>query len=122
MSPGTSPDGKHRRWQQGFRRRHRGSDGASQAILDAECLTQSLLENNDVSVALKQYEAIRLPATSNIVLQNRKMGPEQVMQMVEERAPGGFKDVHDIISQEELEEIANLYKKIAGFEKQSLNH
>jgi hypothetical protein len=27
----------------------------------------------------------------NIVLQNRQMGPEQVMQIVEDRAPDGFK-------------------------------
>lgn len=98
-----------------------GSNGASQAILDAECLTECLVRNNDVVSALKEYESIRLPATSNIVLQNRKMGPEEVMQIVEERAPDGFDHLHDVISQEELEEIAARYKKIAGFEKESLN-
>ncbi|CAN5515031.1 flavin-dependent oxidoreductase [soil metagenome] len=98
-----------------------GSNGASQAILDAECLTNALLENDDAFIALKQYEAIRLPATSNIVLQNRQMGPEKVMQIVEERAPNGFKHVHDIISQEELEAIVTRYKKIAGFDKEELN-
>ena len=36
------------------------------------------------------YEAERRPATSDLVLLNRKNGPEQVMQMVEERAPDGF--------------------------------
>jgi 2-polyprenyl-6-methoxyphenol hydroxylase-like FAD-dependent oxidoreductase len=98
-----------------------GSNGASQAILDAECLTGCLLHHEDAAAALKEYEAIRLPATANIVLQNRKMGPEEVMQIVEERAPNGFDHLHDVISQEELEAIAAQYKKIAGFEKEILN-
>jgi 2-polyprenyl-6-methoxyphenol hydroxylase-like FAD-dependent oxidoreductase len=98
-----------------------GSNGASQAILDAECLATSLAERKDPESALKQYEAIRLPVTASIVLQNRQMGPEQVMQIVEERAPRGFEHVNDIISQQELETIITRYKKIAGFDKDALN-
>ena len=49
------------------------------------------------------------------------MGPEQVMQIVEDRAPDGFSNLHDIITQEELEDIASRYKQIAGFEKDELN-
>ena len=98
-----------------------GSNGASQAILDAECLSESLEESDDIGVALHQYEAIRLPATARIVLQNRQMGPEQVMQIVEERAPDGFDNLDDVISKEELESIAARYKQIAGFDKEALN-
>jgi len=98
-----------------------GSNGASQAILDAECLAECLSSNNDIAAALKQYEAIRLPATAKIVLQNRQMGPEQVMQIVEDRAPNGFDNLSDIISNQELESIAARYKQIAGFDKELLN-
>ena len=98
-----------------------GSNGASQAILDAACLTELLINETDLPKALKDYEAVRLPATANIVLQNRQMGPERVMQIVEERAPDGFTNLYDVISKEELEEIAARYKKIAGFEKEDLN-
>jgi len=98
-----------------------GSNGASQAILDAECLTECLQRNDYVAAALKEYEAVRLPATANIVLQNRKMGPEEVMQIVEERAPNGFDNLHDIISPEELNAVSARYKKIAGFEREALN-
>lgn len=98
-----------------------GSNGASQAILDAENLAIALQGNNDPAKALKQYEAERLPATARIVLQNRQMGPEQVMQLAEERAPGGFESIHDVIPQEELEAIAARYKKIAGFDKEALH-
>jgi 2-polyprenyl-6-methoxyphenol hydroxylase-like FAD-dependent oxidoreductase len=98
-----------------------GSNGASQAILDAECLSECLLDNDDIISALKNYEIIRLPATAKIVLQNRQMGPEQVMQIVEDRAPDGFKNLYDVISKEELESIAARYKQIAGFDKDALN-
>jgi 2-polyprenyl-6-methoxyphenol hydroxylase-like FAD-dependent oxidoreductase len=98
-----------------------GSNGASQAILDAENLTYALQTNEDPAIALREYESKRLPATANIVLQNRQMGPEQVMQIAEERAPDGFQHIHDVISQEELERIAAQYKKLAGFDKEMLN-
>jgi 2-polyprenyl-6-methoxyphenol hydroxylase-like FAD-dependent oxidoreductase len=98
-----------------------GSNGASQAILDAENLTQVFQMNEDPATALRQYESERLPTTTNIVLQNRQMGPEQVMQIAEERAPDGFKNIHDVIPQGELEAIAARYKKLAGFDKEILN-
>ena len=98
-----------------------GSNGASQAILDVECLTQCFQRHDGVAAALKEYEAIRLPATANIVLQNRRMGPEEVMQIVEERAPNGFDQLDDVISREELNAVSARYKKIAGFELEALN-
>ncbi len=45
------------------------------------------------------YEAERRPATTDLVLLNRGNGPEQVMQMVEERAPNGFKVVTEVLTQ-----------------------
>jgi len=49
------------------------------------------------------------------------MGPEQVMQIVEDRAPNGFENLYDVISEQELETIAARYKQIAGFDKDLLN-
>ena len=97
-----------------------GSNGASQAILDAEILTESL-QNADADVALRAYEKVRLAQTAAIILQNRQMGPEQVMEIVAERAPDGFTGLYEVISKEELDGIAARYKKIAGFEKEELN-
>jgi len=98
-----------------------GSNGASQAILDAEALAASLAATAEIAGALRQFESERLPATAAVVRSNRDMGPEVVMQMVEERAPGGFKQLGDVISQTELESAAARYKVIAGFDKDSLN-
>jgi hypothetical protein len=52
---------------------------------------------------------------------NRRNGPEQVMQLVEERAPDGFNVVTDVLSLKELEDIAANYKRVAGFQVEDLN-
>jgi 5-methylphenazine-1-carboxylate 1-monooxygenase len=98
-----------------------GSNGASQAILDAPALIAALTTQTDVVAALQQYEQERLQPTARIVLSNRQQGPEQVMQLVEDRAPQGFTNLHDVITQSELEEIAGRYKQIAGFSREELN-
>ncbi len=98
-----------------------GSNGASQGVLDARVLTRELLRHGATPAALEAYEAERRPATSRIVLANRGNGPEQVMQMVQERAPDGFTRIEDVLSPEELEGAAAGYKRIAGFDVGELN-
>jgi 2-polyprenyl-6-methoxyphenol hydroxylase-like FAD-dependent oxidoreductase len=98
-----------------------GSNGASQAILDARVIAREFLARGVTPQALEAYEAERRPATSDLVRLNRQNGPEQVMQLVEERAPDGFKVVTDVLSQHELEDIAANYKRVAGFQVDALN-
>jgi 2-polyprenyl-6-methoxyphenol hydroxylase-like FAD-dependent oxidoreductase len=98
-----------------------GSNGASQAILDARVLTREILAHGPRPAALASYEAERRPATTDLVMLNRRNGPEQVMQLVEERAPGGFDNVTDVLSRQELEDIAANYKRVAGFQVEGLN-
>jgi 5-methylphenazine-1-carboxylate 1-monooxygenase len=98
-----------------------GSNGASQAILDARVLTREILAHGTTNAALAAYEAERRPITSDLVMLNRRNGPEQVMQLVEERAPNGFDVVTDVLSQQELEDIAANYKRVAGFQVEALN-
>jgi 2-polyprenyl-6-methoxyphenol hydroxylase-like FAD-dependent oxidoreductase len=92
-----------------------GSNGASQAILDARALAGALAEERDIDAALARYEAERRPATASIVLSNRRHGPEIVLDLAEERAPGGFARVEDVFASGELEGIAASYKRVAGF-------
>jgi 5-methylphenazine-1-carboxylate 1-monooxygenase len=99
-----------------------GSNGASQAILDARVLAREIQRQGTSAAALLTYEAERRPATSAIVLANRGNGPEQVMQMVEERAPDGYGRIEDVLSAEELEGAAAGYKKLAGFDREVLNN
>ena len=98
-----------------------GSNGASQAILDARVLTREILAKGVTTAAPEAYEAERRPATSELVMLNRRNGPEQVMQIVEERAPNGFGVVTDVLSRQELEDIAANYKRVAGFQVDALN-
>jgi 2-polyprenyl-6-methoxyphenol hydroxylase-like FAD-dependent oxidoreductase len=98
-----------------------GSNGASQGILDARVLTREFLAHGVGAAALAAYEAERRPATSRIVLANRGNGPEQVMQMVQERAPDGFSRIEDVLSTAELEGAAAGYKRLAGFDVGALN-
>jgi 2-polyprenyl-6-methoxyphenol hydroxylase-like FAD-dependent oxidoreductase len=98
-----------------------GSNGASQAILDARVLAREIQAHGAQPDALAAYEAERRPATARIVLANRRNGPEQVMQLVQERAPHGFARIEDVLTREELEEAASGYKRIAGFDKDELN-
>jgi 2-polyprenyl-6-methoxyphenol hydroxylase-like FAD-dependent oxidoreductase len=97
-----------------------GSNGASQAILDAACIVKMLKQHDDSKIAFAAYDAERRPKTAAIVLANRNNGPEQVMQMAEERAPQGFTDINDVIAGSELAAIAQRYKQIAGFDQDSL--
>lgn len=98
-----------------------GSNGASQGILDARVLAREVQRLGPTTAALEAYEAERRPATARIVLTNRGNGPEQVMQLVEQRAPGGYARIEDVLTPEELEGTAAAYKQVAGFDKDALN-
>ena len=93
-----------------------GSNGASQAILDARVLVGCLRPYpHDVERALLRYDEERRPATGAIVMANRGLGPELPMQLVEERAPDGFADIADVISADEIAAVTEGYRRTAGF-------
>jgi 5-methylphenazine-1-carboxylate 1-monooxygenase len=100
-----------------------GSNGATQSILDARALADQLegAEVATVKAALERYELERLPKCAKIVAANRAQGPDYVLEVFEERAPNGFKHVHDVASQTELEEIALGYKRVVGLDIESVN-
>jgi 2-polyprenyl-6-methoxyphenol hydroxylase-like FAD-dependent oxidoreductase len=93
-----------------------GSNGASQAILDARVLAGCFRRHaDDVDVALARYESARRPATAAIVRANRGLGPELPMKLVHERAPEGFTDIGSVISREEIAQVTEEYRRTAGF-------
>jgi 2-polyprenyl-6-methoxyphenol hydroxylase-like FAD-dependent oxidoreductase len=101
--------------------RPNGSNGASQAILDAEAIARCLGGDDDVERALMAYEDARLEPTSQLVLDNRETGPERVLEIVAERCPDGFDKIEEVIPHEELQAIADSYKKLARFDRESVN-
>lgn len=98
-----------------------GSQAGSQAIIDARILTAVLLEASDPIDALKRYDAERRPVMNDIVLRNRHFGPEAALQLVEERAPGGFDRIDDVISQEEIKAIVASFSSAAGLDIKTVN-
>ncbi len=93
-----------------------GSNGASQAILDARTLAGCVRSYpGDWPRILQRYDEVRRPATSAIVLANRGQGPELPMTLVEERAPDGFDDINDVITPAEIAEVTDGYRRTAGF-------
>jgi 2-polyprenyl-6-methoxyphenol hydroxylase-like FAD-dependent oxidoreductase len=94
-----------------------GSNGASQAILDARCLADALARAEHPRAALWAYEKERLPKTAEVVRTNRLGGPERVIDEVEKRAPAGFTDLDAVLSFEERKAIVGGYAAMAGFSK-----
>jgi len=97
-----------------------GSNGASQAILDARCLGDALAGCEHPRQGLAAYEAQRLPVTAEIVRNNRKGGPEGVIDEVERRAPAGFDDIDAVLSHAEREAIVKGYAQLAGYAKEQV--
>jgi 2-polyprenyl-6-methoxyphenol hydroxylase-like FAD-dependent oxidoreductase len=96
-----------------------GSNGASQAILDADALARALRTFLEPVEALTAYENERLPATAAIVRANRQNGPEHCMQLAEERAPNGFASIEDVFAKGELQAMADMYKVLTGLKRAS---
>jgi 2-polyprenyl-6-methoxyphenol hydroxylase-like FAD-dependent oxidoreductase len=97
-----------------------GSNGASQAILDARCLADHLVRAEHPMQALAAYERDRLPPTAEIVRSNRKGGPEGVIDAVEALAPDGFTDIEAVLPRADREAIVRGYAQKAGFAKEQV--
>lgn len=94
----------------------RGSNGAAQAIIDARTLADELGRGADPREALVAYEQARLEPTARIVRTNRQHPPDYIIMKVDELTGGQpFGNIDDVISQQELRNLSEQYKKIAGF-------
>jgi 2-polyprenyl-6-methoxyphenol hydroxylase-like FAD-dependent oxidoreductase len=98
-----------------------GSNGASQAILDARALADHLVKAEHPTHALWAYEQDRLPPTAQIVRMNRTGGPEGVIDVVEDLAPEGFSNIDDVLSYEQRKAIVRGYASTAGFAQAQVN-
>lgn len=97
-----------------------GSNGVSQGVLDAMTFADLMENATDIETTLTAYDDARREATAKISLANRQTGPELVMQMVKDQCPGTCGETHSCIPKDVLEEVATAYKKLAGFDKQTL--
>jgi 2-polyprenyl-6-methoxyphenol hydroxylase-like FAD-dependent oxidoreductase len=99
----------------------RGSNGAGQAILDARTLAGCLKKDRNIGNALKDYEQKRLKAANDLVLMNRANPPDAILREVWQRSGDKrFARIEDVISNAELVALSENYKRVAGFERESL--
>jgi 2-polyprenyl-6-methoxyphenol hydroxylase-like FAD-dependent oxidoreductase len=99
-----------------------GSNGASQAIVDARVLGAEMQRLGVSVAALKSFEDAMLRDLNELVLRNRGAGPIGILGLVEERCGGVFDDIEDVIPREEIEDYMARYKAAAGFAIETLNN
>ena len=99
----------------------RGSNGAGQAILDARALADALASHRgDPAAALVAYETMRLPATTDVVLANRRNPPDAIIREVYLRTGDKpFGRIEDVITQDEMQAISDRYKQVAQYDRES---
>jgi 2-polyprenyl-6-methoxyphenol hydroxylase-like FAD-dependent oxidoreductase len=98
-----------------------GSNGASQAIVDARVIGAKMLAHGVSPEALAAYDAELCGPVSELVLRNRKAGPFGLLNLVDERCGGVFDDIDEVISPEERAAFIAEYKAAAGFDIERLN-
>jgi 2-polyprenyl-6-methoxyphenol hydroxylase-like FAD-dependent oxidoreductase len=98
-----------------------GSNGASQAIVDARVLGAALVEHGVTSEALQAYDRRLCAEISAVVLRNRGAGPFGLLNLLDERCGGLFDDIDAVIPAKEREEFMGRYRAAAGFAMDRLN-
>ncbi|WAL95539.1 flavin-dependent oxidoreductase [Streptomyces sp. Je 1-369] len=99
-----------------------GSNGGSQAILDARVLARCLAHTApDREAGLRAYEGVRRETANAVVLANRDMPADRILHAVAERAPDGFDHVEDVLTPEELGELHAAYRRTTGTDVAELN-
>ncbi|WP_127104126.1 flavin-dependent oxidoreductase [Pararhodobacter zhoushanensis] len=98
-----------------------GSNGASQAIVDARILGASMVANGLTTQALAAFDQQLCGPISAVILRNRGAGPFGLLNMVDERCGGEFDDIDAVISPDERSGFMAGYKAAAGFAIEKLN-
>ncbi len=98
-----------------------GSNGASQAIVDARVLGAAMVTHGVTPQALQAYDQKLCKDISALVLRNRGAGPFGILGLVDERCGGVFDNIDDVIPRAEREEFMARYKQAAGFAIEALN-
>ena len=98
-----------------------GSNGASQAIMDARHLGAAMLEHGVTPAALRSFDQKFCGPVSELVLRNRGAGPFGLLNIVDERCGGEFDNIDDVVPAEERNAFMARYKAAAGFAIEQLN-
>ena len=98
-----------------------GSNGASQAIVDARVLGAAMIEHGVTPAALAAYDEKLCGPISQLILRNRGAGPFGLLKLVDERCGGTFENIDDVIPPAERSDFMAGYRAAAGFAVEQLN-
>jgi 2-polyprenyl-6-methoxyphenol hydroxylase-like FAD-dependent oxidoreductase len=98
-----------------------GSNGASQAIVDARVLGAAMVREGVTQKALGEYDAKLCGPISELVLRNRSAGPFGLLNIVDARCGGRFANIDQVIAPEERAQFMAGYKAAAGLAIDNLN-
>ncbi len=98
-----------------------GSNGASQAIIDAREIGAQILTHGVTPAALAAYNAALCAPVSNLVLRNRGAGPFGLLNEIDSRCGGVFEDIDTVMPAQERAAFLAGYRKAAGFDRDALN-
>ena len=98
-----------------------GSNGASQAIIDARVLGAKLIEHGTTPAALDAYNKKLCGPISEVVLRNRGAGPFGLLNLINDRCGGQFDNIDDVVPAAERADFMAKYKSAAGFAMEALN-
>lgn len=98
-----------------------GSNGGSQAIVDARVLGAAMAEHGVTQEALAAYDNKLCGPISQLILRNRGAGPFGLLNIVHERCGGTFDNIDHVIPPAERAEFMAGYKAAAGFAIEKLN-
>ena len=98
-----------------------GSNGGTQAIIDARVLGAAMLAHGVAPAALADYDAKLCKDVSALVLRNRGAGPFGLLNLLDERCGGVFDDIETVIPRAERDEFMRGYRAAAGFAMEKLN-
>jgi len=98
-----------------------GSNGASQAVIDAREIGAAFVAQGVTAEALGAYDTKLCARVSELILRNRGLGPFGLLTMVNDRCGGTFTRIDDVISPQERADFMGKYKSAAGFAMETLN-
>jgi 2-polyprenyl-6-methoxyphenol hydroxylase-like FAD-dependent oxidoreductase len=98
-----------------------GSNGASQAIVDARTIGAMMLAHGVTPEALAAYDAKLCAPVSELQTRNRGAGPFGLLTLLDERCGGVFEDIDAVIPPGERAAFMAGYKAAAGFAMEALN-
>ncbi|GAA0325495.1 flavin-dependent oxidoreductase [Actinoallomurus spadix] len=99
-----------------------GSNGGSQAILDARVLARELASSaTDPQAGLRSYEEIRRPEANAVAMACRNMPLDRMLDLIAERAPEGFARIEDVLDAEEVASVRGIWKQTTDLDAEALN-